>query len=217
MKRAAIFTAVLLLGSAFAFAGAASAEDVDECSDDQIPEDAPEDADVPGEVCVYDETFGDKDEDCPDQGTYFGETGTRGFAFTDAGSAFFGAEGEERCSSFRGQSHGVDGYVNVRTAQGQSAYATASWTSDDGIRAFADVCYQQGNFFCDAGATTGAHWGENFDDECETTAFLEDDATETDEGVDEGCPAGSPPAPVNPGWGQVTPDVPDMLEEQLPE
>jgi hypothetical protein len=71
MKRTAILTAVLLLGSAFAFAGAANAEDVQEC---QSSDDTPA---GPVRACVEDTSEGDEDEACSEEGSgsYNGRTG----------------------------------------------------------------------------------------------------------------------------------------------
>lgn len=129
---------------------------------------------------------------------------------TPAGSADVGAQWAE---SWNGDT--VDADIDVCLAATgfcePSAYAAAGW-EEGGLEGESVVCLEQGFLFCANGAGVYAFWGEDWTGECytEASAFA---SLYGEERVEEGCPAGAPPAPPaapgapNPGWGQLTPDT----------
>lgn len=203
MNRIAMFTAAVLVASTFVLGAPAAADDVEECL---------EEGEV--ELCLYDSTEGDQEEACSEEGSgdYNGFTGVTADVGSGAPSADAEAGGEDDCyhSSF-----------------------TDYYDRDQRIYIDADVCLQQGFFFCSASAggdaewnqeaididvsssspagyySVSVDWGEDFNGDCEIGAsvFYLGPPGFGYEGVSEDCQDAYPPAAPNPGWGQVTPDT----------
>lgn len=196
MKRTAIMTALLLVGSVFVFAGTATANDVNECQSKTIFE--PEYGHV-HDVCVTDSQSGDE-SDCPD-GYYEAETGVSVFLYQDVyADGDYQAiivdgewQGEESCSSWDPHREQEYGSVTVNQPNsGHSATVAHGW-SQDNIYVFTDG----------DGDTLRLQWNDAGSD-CQMYIEVNGETL-----VQEGCPAGGPPGAPNPGWGDVTPDTPE--------
>lgn len=201
MDRTVLFTATILIASTFVLAAPASAENVEECIGDDG-----------AELCLYDTSEGDQSEACAEDGSgdYNGFTGASAEAGSGAPSAEAEAGGEDDCY------HSPWGSYYDR---------------DQRIYVDADVCLQEGTWFCSSYAdgdaewnqeeveldivtsseagyySVRADWGEDFDGDCElgVSVFTSGPAGFQSESVDEDCGEAYPPAAPNPGWGQVTP------------
>lgn len=204
IKRTAMMTAILLVASAFVFAGSASAEDVNECeTDSDFYYDGTVGAFYFVSGCVTDAQSGDQ-ADCPD-GNYVGETGANGeiFLALNPGGGWqaylivVDVDGEERCSEFGPNSEGYSASATVRDYTMGTVTADHSW-DQDGISV---STWSNGQWSDDVGGpqSVDIYWGQS-NGECVTVIEVLDETL-----VAEGCPAGGPPGAANPGWGGVTP------------
>lgn len=211
MKRTAILTVVLMLGSVFVVAGSASAEDIDECEQESSVE--PEYGYLHS-VCVKDS--GDA-SDCPDESGN-AETGAsaKSFLYVVADGEFqvFSVEidafGRETCSPWTGHSEKIDVDADVKWWGNAGIDASPVFWNQDFLRIHFDVsCSASDEAPCDQFGRESDlffHWGVGSSGECTTTLYTQGpDGRETL--VSEGCPAGGPPGAPNPGWGSVTPDT----------
>lgn len=211
MMRTLLMTAVLLMGGFTVLGGTASADDVYECSrEDTVVDEDGASASYGHYLCAYDNESGD-DSICDGGGGwgwYTARTGTSGGVDqgVQAGeTATFveydhRVEGEKECTPFRANSDAIQGGLSVGTSDG-SVDVDSEWNQDT-LYVTVDE-----NGIGEIGEVAFVMWGYGqygLQDECSTLVEIEGTAI-----IDNGCPAGGPPASPNPGWGNVAPDVPE--------